>query len=255
MELAPVASNVFVAFRCQFPNWNSWLWVTSCHAQRCVQRGNHFFLQLTVDPPTQQRSNICRAGSDRWCVVKWQHCSYTQVNTGSHMQTKWKTLDKHRASKQYEFNLLSSSDRTLFFAVVYWAVRYSICWGCNDTHIKYAYVLEVSLRWSCLCVFARGLTAGVLLAKVLRSLRLVLIRRRVLLIWRLTLWLAAWAISTPRLKHRHTRSLPYRNTMTRVHQQRGAQQHYEVTQSGVRFTKSHISTCGQVCLFFYLAIF
>lgn len=51
------------------------------------------------------------------------------------------------------------------------------------------------------CVFCvKRLTAGVLLAKVLRSLRLVLIKRRVLLMCRLTLWLAAWAMSTPRLK-------------------------------------------------------
>lgn len=35
------------------------------------------------------------------------------------------------------------------------------------------------------------LTEGVLLANVLMSLRLVLINRRVLLIWALTLWFAA----------------------------------------------------------------
>ena len=40
------------------------MYVTSCHTQRSVQGGNHLFLQLTVDPATQQRSNVCRERSD-----------------------------------------------------------------------------------------------------------------------------------------------------------------------------------------------
>lgn len=123
----------------------------------------------------------------------------------------------------------------------------------NPQNMKtYTYVLVVSLRWSCLCVFARGLTAGVLLAKVLRSLRLVLIRRRVLLIWRLTLWLAAWAISTPRLKHRHTHGHCRTETQWQESTSRGGHSYikaYDVTQSGNWLTKSHISTFGHVCLF------
>lgn len=60
---------------------------------------------------------------------------------------------------------------------------------------------SIKMRTSCL-FGAKGLTAGVLLAKVLRSLRLVLIKRLVLLMCRLTLWLAAWAMRTPRLQER-----------------------------------------------------
>lgn len=139
--------------------------------------------------------------------------------------------------KQCEFDSLSSSDRTLFFAVVYWAVRYSICCGDKEpqsgkmgSEMKtWRQILCLWCLWdediSCVCV--KRLTAGVLLAKVLRSLRLVLMNRRVLLMCRLTLWLAAWAMSTPRLKdrrgalgHRHAHK---HNTVTSFHQQRGAQ--------------------------------
>ena len=41
------------------------------------------------------------------------------------------------------------------------------------------------------CVYVCARTAGVLLANVFRSLILVLIKRRVLLIWVLMLWFAA----------------------------------------------------------------
>lgn len=107
---------------------------TSCHAQGGVQWRHHLFLQLTVDPPTQQRPNVCQEGQ-REQSVSHQQCIYKTA--------LWVicTLDKYCVETVWVLNLLSRSDRTLFLAVVYWAVRYSIC--CNRKTDNNEYILYI----------------------------------------------------------------------------------------------------------------
>lgn len=143
---------------------------------------------LTGVPPAMRKA-VSREGTTSFSSWLW----ILPPNNGpiSIAIRHWRQrLRRNPLNVQYT-HLLSSSDRTLFLTVVYWVVMYSIC--CKKVATKKKKWIWGFFNYPNEWISEGGkvLTAGVLLANVFKSLMLVLMNRRVLLMCELRLWFAA----------------------------------------------------------------